>query len=233
VSYIRFTEIFQNEKLLLIYGFIVDPNPYNHVSIYDPLSREDPIHPLKTKLLQQCYPRINPDEPHMDYFQLLQRSKICLGDGYGESTGKWLTLRLLVCWSRWALWILLPFGSWDSLCCRKRCDKSHTLGQCINAQNVTNEIPATITTQVSTNNDDLALTNVDLESIIGADTRTKVTTLAFAPHDIVFNSRESSCVIMVSPKTMQKYQHDECTFVGFLKVPPRLDPSASSSNNRL
>jgi hypothetical protein len=39
-----------------------------------------------------------------------------------------------------------------------------------NAQKVTNEIPATTTTQVSTNNDDLAPTNVDLESIIDADT---------------------------------------------------------------
>ncbi len=55
---------FSNEKLLLVYGFTVDPNPYNHVNIYAPLPREDPLYPLKVKILQKCYPGINPDGPH-------------------------------------------------------------------------------------------------------------------------------------------------------------------------
>jgi hypothetical protein len=57
--------LFSNEKLLLVYGFTVDPNPYNHVNIYAPLPREDPLYPLKEKILQKCFHGINPDGPHI------------------------------------------------------------------------------------------------------------------------------------------------------------------------
>lgn len=50
---------------------------------------------------------------------------------------------------------------------------------------------------------------------------------------LVFDSRESSGVIMVNLETMQKYEHEGCAFVGYLKVSQSLDPTASSSNTKL
>ena len=54
---------FSNEKLLLVYGFTVQNNPYNYVDIYAPLPEDDPLYALKANFLRQQYGN-SPNGPH-------------------------------------------------------------------------------------------------------------------------------------------------------------------------
>jgi hypothetical protein len=56
---------FSNEKLLLIYGFALDRNPHDAVSIYAPLNPEDPLYFAKRRLLQSRCGIEDPNVPHL------------------------------------------------------------------------------------------------------------------------------------------------------------------------
>jgi hypothetical protein len=56
---------FPNEKLLLIYGFALEQNPYDAVAIYAPLNPSDPMYVVKCRLLQGRCNVEDPNEPHL------------------------------------------------------------------------------------------------------------------------------------------------------------------------
>ena len=56
---------FPNEKLLLVYGFVVTPeNEYDAVQIFAPLSPQDPLYDVKTRILQTKCGIENVNAPH-------------------------------------------------------------------------------------------------------------------------------------------------------------------------
>jgi len=55
---------FSNEKLLLVYGFVVPNNPHNSVEIFAPLSTQDPLYELKAGFLRQRCGINHPNDPH-------------------------------------------------------------------------------------------------------------------------------------------------------------------------
>jgi hypothetical protein len=56
---------FPNEKLLLIYGFVLEQNPYDAVAIYAPFNPSDPLYVAKRRLLQGRCNVEDPNEPHL------------------------------------------------------------------------------------------------------------------------------------------------------------------------
>jgi hypothetical protein len=56
---------FPNEKLLLIYGFVLEQNPYDAVTIYAPLNPSDQLYVVKCRLLQGRCNVEDPNEPHL------------------------------------------------------------------------------------------------------------------------------------------------------------------------
>lgn len=55
---------FPNEKLFLVYGFVVHPNPYDAVSIYAPIPPTDPLFARKAELLRQACGVLDPNTPY-------------------------------------------------------------------------------------------------------------------------------------------------------------------------
>jgi hypothetical protein len=56
---------FPNEKLLLIYHFVLEQNPYDAVAIYAPLNPSDPLYVSKCRLLQGQCNVDDSNEPHL------------------------------------------------------------------------------------------------------------------------------------------------------------------------
>jgi hypothetical protein len=56
---------FPNEKLLLIYGFVLEQNPYDAVAIYALLNPSDPLYVAKCRLLQVRCNIDDPNAPHL------------------------------------------------------------------------------------------------------------------------------------------------------------------------
>jgi hypothetical protein len=55
---------FPNEKLLLVYGFAVHPNPYDAVQIYAPIPPTDPLYSEKAQLLNTKCGVLDPNTPY-------------------------------------------------------------------------------------------------------------------------------------------------------------------------
>ena len=55
---------FSNEKLLLVYGFCVPNNPFDSVRIYAPISSEDPLFPVKARILHSRCGIQDVNNPH-------------------------------------------------------------------------------------------------------------------------------------------------------------------------